>query len=47
MRRKTHSGFQVLTVPNHKEIDKGTLKGIFNQAAKFIPEEELRPLFYS
>jgi predicted RNA binding protein YcfA (HicA-like mRNA interferase family) len=47
MRRKTDSGFQVLTVPNHKEIDKGTLKGIFNQASRFIPESELREHFYT
>ena len=34
---------QSLTVPNHKEIDKGTLKAIIRQACVFIPESELNP----
>ena len=47
IRRKTKFGFQALTIPNHKEIDKGTLKAIFNQASRFISEEELRKEFYT
>jgi predicted RNA binding protein YcfA (HicA-like mRNA interferase family) len=31
---------QTLTVPNHKEIDRGTLQAIFRQAGRFIPESE-------
>jgi len=27
-------------------LDKGTLKAIFRQALRYIPEEELRPYFY-
>ena len=38
---------QVLTVPNHRELDTGTLHGIFRQASRFIPADELRPHFYS
>ncbi|HOI97639.1 MAG: type II toxin-antitoxin system HicA family toxin [Minisyncoccales bacterium] len=38
---------QALTIPNHSELDKGTLKAIFNQAAKYIPESDLRKHFYS
>jgi predicted RNA binding protein YcfA (HicA-like mRNA interferase family) len=38
---------QVLTVPNHEDIDKGTLKAIIRQASRYIPEEELRESFYS
>jgi predicted RNA binding protein YcfA (HicA-like mRNA interferase family) len=37
---------QIVTVPNHKEIDKGTLKAIIRQASRFIPEIELRKKFY-
>ncbi|MCD6473547.1 MAG: type II toxin-antitoxin system HicA family toxin [Thermoplasmata archaeon] len=37
---------QTLTVPIHDELDKGTLKAIFRQALRYIPEEELRPYFY-
>ena len=37
---------QTLTIPNHKELDKGTLKAIFNQASKYISESELISYFY-
>lgn len=38
---------QKLVVPNHKELDTGTVVGIFRQATQFIPPEELRKQFYS
>lgn len=38
---------QVLVFPNHKEIDKGTLRAIYRQASKYIPENELNRHFYS
>ena len=38
---------QSLTVPNHDEIDRGTLHAIFRQASRFIPEDELRPKFFT
>ena len=38
---------QTLTVPNHTELDKGTLGGILKQASAFIPENELKPHFYT
>ena len=37
---------QTLTVPLHEELDKGTLKAIFKQASRYIPEEELKQYFY-
>ncbi|MCD6573393.1 MAG: type II toxin-antitoxin system HicA family toxin [Thermoplasmata archaeon] len=37
---------QTLTIPVHEELDKGTIKAIFRQALRYIPEEELRPYFY-
>ncbi len=37
---------QTLTIPRHKELDRGTLKAIYNQALKYIPENELRACFY-
>ena len=37
---------QVLTVPLHKELPSGTLHAIFKQAARFVAEDELRPLFF-
>jgi hypothetical protein len=36
-----------LIVPNHFSIAKGTLKDIYTQALKYIPEKELKKLFYS
>jgi len=38
---------QTLTIPQHKELDKGTLRAVFRQALRCIPEEQLRPHFYS
>jgi predicted RNA binding protein YcfA (HicA-like mRNA interferase family) len=37
---------QVMTIPNHKEIDKGTLKAIYNQATRYIAEEKLKGHFF-
>jgi predicted RNA binding protein YcfA (HicA-like mRNA interferase family) len=38
---------QTITVPNHDEIDRGTLHAIFRQACRFIPESELRNRFFT
>jgi len=38
---------QTLTVPVHQELDPGTVRAIFRQASRYIPEDELRPHFYS
>lgn len=38
---------QVLTIPNHKEIDKGTLNGIIQQSSQYISKIELRKHFYN
>jgi len=38
---------QSVTIPNHKEIDRGTLKAIIRQASKYISEEELKNQFYA
>ena len=47
IRRLIDKDKQTLTIPTHKEIDKGLLKQIFIQASQYISEEELRVLFYS
>ena len=36
---------QTLTIPNHKELDRGTLLAIYRQASRYIAETELRPYF--
>jgi len=38
---------QTLTILNHPELDKGTIKAIYRQALRYIPESELKPHFYS
>lgn len=38
---------QTLTIPMHTELDRGTLKAIYRQAMRYIPEEELRKNFYA
>ncbi len=45
--RMTTTKKQVLIIPDHRELDKGTLRAIFNQASKYISETELRPHFYN
>ncbi len=37
---------QILTIPVHQELASGTLRAIFRQASRFIPEEKLQPFFF-
>lgn len=46
LKRNVAGGTQTLTVPAHAELDPGTLRAIIRQAARFIPEQDLRPHFY-
>jgi len=47
LRRTLPSGeSQTLTVPTHKELAPGTLRAIFRQALRYIPESDLRPWFF-
>jgi predicted RNA binding protein YcfA (HicA-like mRNA interferase family) len=48
LRRVTENGpTQTLTLPLHKDLDLGTIRAIYRQATRFIPETELRTWFYS
>lgn len=38
---------QEIVVPIHKELAKGTIKAIFNQASRFISQDELKKHFYA
>ncbi|MCK4387035.1 MAG: type II toxin-antitoxin system HicA family toxin [Candidatus Pacebacteria bacterium] len=38
---------QMLTIPKHSELGKGTIKAIYNQGLKYIPEAELKSYFYN
>ena len=37
---------QTLTIPNHSELDKGTIKAIYRQSLRYISESDLRKHFY-
>ena len=48
LRRTLSSGeIQSLTTVTHDELDIGTLRAIFRQACRFIPEDQLKKEFYS
>lgn len=48
LRRTLESGRnQNLTVPRHRELATGTLYSIFTRAVRFVPEDALRPHFYT
>ena len=38
---------QTLTIPNHRQLDVGTLQAIFRQAGRFVSQEALRDVFYA
>ncbi|MEO3707417.1 hypothetical protein AAFM79_23885 [Trichormus azollae HNT15244] len=46
MRRLEETGKQILTIPNHKQLDLGTGRGIYRQATKYISESDLYNHFY-
>lgn len=37
---------QTLTIPLHKQLAPGTLRAIFRQALRYVPEDDLRPWFF-
>lgn len=47
LKRSVDDETQTLTVPMHKELDKGTANAIFRQACRYVDESELREHFYT
>ena len=47
MSRRTMLQKQILIVPNHKSLAKGTLHALYKQASKYVPQEQLHTFFYS
>ena len=46
--RMTASGErQVLTVPVHSQMQTGTVRAIYRQASRFVPDDELRAKFFA
>ena len=38
---------QTLTIPDHSELDSGTLRAIYRQILRYVDEQRLREHFYS
>ena len=38
---------QTMTIPNHSELDTGTLRAIYRQALRYISDSDLRSRFYA
>lgn len=38
---------QTLTIPRHRELDRGTLHAVFRQASRFVPSDQLHPHFHT
>jgi len=47
LRREKNGSKETLTIPERKQIAKGTLREIFTQASTYIPQSELRQHFYN
>ena len=47
LKRTVNGKKQVLVIPCHKQLDKGTLRAVYRQARYYIPEEYLREYFYT
>jgi len=48
LRRTLPSGErQTLTIPLHDQLATGTLRAIYNQACKYVPESDLRSWFFT
>ncbi len=47
MKRIENGIRQTLTIPLHDELDKGTVKAIYNQALRYATENELHGYFYT
>jgi predicted RNA binding protein YcfA (HicA-like mRNA interferase family) len=47
LRRTGIGGRETLVVPDHSPIARGTLRAIYNQACRYVPQTELHPPFYN
>ncbi len=47
LRRSGPNGNETLVIPAHSPIAKGTLRIIFSQASRYVPQEQLHRHFYN
>lgn len=45
LKRKLENSTQILVIPNHKTLARGTLLSIYRKALLYISEETLKPIF--
>ena len=45
--RHLNGTHQTLTIPDHKELDKGTIRAIYSQALRYVSDAELKKYFYT
>jgi len=47
LRRVDKTGTHEITVPMHKELDRGTLRSVIRSLEKNLPEKTIKNLFYT
>jgi predicted RNA binding protein YcfA (HicA-like mRNA interferase family) len=47
LRRVMNNRRETLTIPMHRELDRGTVHAIFRQALRYIPERDLASHFFA
>lgn len=47
LRRSGDYGNETLIIPDHSPVARGTLRAIFKQASRYVPQAELRAHFYN
>jgi predicted RNA binding protein YcfA (HicA-like mRNA interferase family) len=47
LRRSGIDGNETLIVPDHAPVARGTLRAIFKQASRYVPQSDLRRHFYN
>jgi predicted RNA binding protein YcfA (HicA-like mRNA interferase family) len=47
LKRKIANGEQIILVPNHSEIDRGTLNSIYKKMLIYVDEDKIKKYFYT
>ena len=47
LRRIVAGESQTLTVPDHRDMDRGTLHALYRQPSRFVQDSDLRPGFFT
>lgn len=47
LRLETSEATHEVTVPMHRELDRGTLRSIIRSVQKYVPKDKMKDLFYT